>query len=207
MEIGQCGKFFCSLFSITRNRCHCPKIFSSQDFSTQQHQPLPLPIGHLLSKKFRSLWVLIFICDNGRVAYHSCPSAVASRHWYCPLLLPLGHCPPAVARLMLPVSRCPSAIAHRPLPVRPSPIRHYSSAVAHHPWLLPFIHHRCLLSKEIFYGDGTLRQIFSCCLLSEFFHWDGTVRHFFFLSFVNMETGAWRWDSMAILFLSLCHHP
>ena len=65
----------------------------------------------------------------------------------------------------------------------------------------------CLLSKEIFYGDGTVRQFFSCCLLSEFFHGDGTVRHFFFLSFVNMKKGAWRWDSVAIFLLSFCHHP
>ncbi len=39
------------LFAITPNLLPLPKKILSHDFSSQQHQPLPLPIGHLLSKK------------------------------------------------------------------------------------------------------------------------------------------------------------
>jgi hypothetical protein len=81
----------------------------------------------------------------------------------------------------LPVGRCPSAVARRP-----SPICHYSLAIAHHPWWLPFIHHRCLLSKEFFYGDGTVSQFFSCCLLTEFFQWRWDNETFF--SFCLLST-------------------
>ena len=163
------------------------------------------------------------------VAHRPLPVAIDIVHCYCPsaiahLQLPVWCCPSAVARRPLPIGRWPLAVAHRPLPIshhpsaiarrplpigpyqsavtrRPSPIRHYSSAVAHHPWLLPFIHHRCLLSKEIFYGDETVRQIFLVVFCQNFFMEMGQWDIFFFLSFVNMTKGAWRWDSVTIFFV------
>ena len=106
VEMGQCGKFVGCLFSITRNCCHCPKIFSSQDFSTQQHQPLPLPIRHLLTKKIPVAVSSKFLYATMEglpvtVACYRCQSSLAIVH--C-------HCLSAVAHGPLPICRCPSAV-------------------------------------------------------------------------------------------------
>ena len=101
------------------------KKFSSHDFSTQQHQPLPLPIGHFLSKKipFTVRSNFLYATMEGLPV-----TVVVSRRCHCPLPLHLCRCLSAIARLLLPIGCCRSAIVRRPLSVG-----HCPSAIAHNP--------------------------------------------------------------------------